>query len=87
MKNLDEKTAQQVNAQSDINRQLGSLLERWYTRDTPGCAFCNVPDPAFTHEDTGAREFCDDECRQDFERIVNARLAVGKRDMAQRGYD
>lgn len=76
-----------VNQQSDLNAKLGSLLEQWYLRDTPGCQFCNAPDPAYTDEDTGVHEFCDEECKEAYERVFEARTTLGKRDMNQRGYD
>lgn len=76
-----------VNQQSDLNAKLGSLLEAWYTRDTAGCDFCNAPSPEYQDDDTGQNEFCDEECKEAFEQIFEARLTLGNRDMAQRGYD
>jgi hypothetical protein len=70
-----------------LDQQLGSLLEAWTTRDLPAdqCRFCTerlaeaVDDPA--------EQFCDDDCEADFETVLDARVALGQRDLDQRGYD
>jgi len=87
MKDLEESIGRRVNSQSEMNHDLGSLLEAWTTRDSPGCAFCNAPSPDYTSEDTGGREFCDEDCKEGFEKVIEARLALGRRDLEQRGYD
>lgn len=76
-----------VNRQTKINAKLGSLIERWYTRSTDGCDFCNAPDPEHQTDETGQNEFCDEECAESFVQVFEARLALGDRDMAQRGFD
>lgn len=89
MKDPDEHdyNRTQVNQQSDLNAKLGSLMERWLTRDTPGCAFCNAPDPDYQDDDTGVHEFCDEACAEAFEKVLDARVTLSKRDLDQRGYD
>lgn len=72
--------------QDTLDQQIGSLLEAWYTRDVDEdqCRFCNerLDEPAPAQE-----RFCDDECEDAFEKVFEARLAIGKRDLEQRGYD
>lgn len=67
-----------------IDDQLGSIIESWTTRDTgEGCRFCGEPvgdvDPA--------EKFCDEKCSDRFDTVVEARIALGKRDVEQRGFD
>jgi hypothetical protein len=72
----------------NLDQQLGSLIEAWYTRDVPDghCQFCNE---AIDGEPVtkGAHEYCDDSCRDDLEQVLQARLVIGERDLEQRGYD
>lgn len=85
MKDTDTYDAEEANAQSDLNAQIGSLLERWTTRDTSGCRWCNAPledEPA-----TPTEAFCDDDCQESWQQVLDARIEIGKRDMSQRGYD
>ena len=73
--------------QQKLDQVLGSLIEAWYTRDVAAdqCRFCNetLDEPT----DDPAGKFCSDECEQRMETVMDARIAIGKRDMAQRGYD
>jgi len=63
-----------------IDQQIGSLLERWLTASIPDhCSFCRV-------EETD-EEFCSEECEENFQTVMDARLAIGRRDLEQRGYD
>lgn len=67
---------------------LGSVMENWVTRDVPHghCRFCNesVGDDAVTE---GRQQFCDTDCKEQFQTVFSARLALGRRDLDQRGYD
>jgi hypothetical protein len=73
---------------SNLDQRLGSLLGAWTTRDVPAdrCRFCNERLNEGVVIDPDER-FCDDDCEADFETVVDARLALGRRDLAQRGYD
>jgi hypothetical protein len=71
-----------------VDQQLGSILENWYTRDVPDghCRFCNErhgDDPI----EQGQQRFCDEGCHDQFKKVFQARLALGNRDMDQRGFD
>jgi hypothetical protein len=72
---------------SDLDQQLGSLLEAWTTRDVPACQcrFCN--EQLFEPVDDPAEQFCDCDCADAFETVLDARIALGNRDLHQRGYD
>jgi hypothetical protein len=70
---------------SELDQQLGSIIEGWTCRDTGEyCRFCAV-------ERVGdvppIEKYCSDECEERFNKVMAARLAVGKRDLEQRGYD
>jgi len=68
-----------------LDQLIGSLLENWLTRDTGNrCRFCNLElgDP----REPGDR-FCSARCKEDFNKVFEARLAIGKRDLDQRGFD
>lgn len=69
---------------TSIDQQLGRILETWITRDIPDrfCQFCN-----YEIEDPDRDEFCSEECQQRFDKVVEARAVIGKRDMEHRGYD
>lgn len=70
-----------------IDVHIGSLLEAWLTRDTPGCDYCNEPlDEETVHRDSGLT-FCDESCRVDYETVREARTVIGERDLRQRGFD
>lgn len=70
--------------QRQLDQELGWLLESWTTRDTgEGCRFCNTPVGDVPNEE----KFCDETCEERFEQVMEARVAVGKRDLQQRGYD
>jgi transposase-like protein len=72
---------------SDLDQQLGSLLEAWTTRDVPSnqCRFCN--EQLFEPVDDPAEQFCDCDCADAFETVLDTRIALGNRDLHQRGYD
>ena len=68
----------------DLDQQIGSILEAWITRDTDGvCRFCN----SHVGDVAPDERFCTDECKDRFEKVLDARIALGKRDLQQRGYD
>lgn len=68
-----------------LDQKLGSILEAWINRGTPGaCRFCNEPvDGALEPSE----QFCSEQCEERFETVMDARIALGQRDMEQRGYD
>jgi hypothetical protein len=73
----------------NLNAQIGSILEGWLLEGVTGaCQFCREdlgPD-----DDTvtkGELVFCSEECREDWKTVQEARLALGKRDLEQRGFD
>jgi hypothetical protein len=71
---------------NELDQQIGSILEAWINRDVDDdqCRFCNeqLDEPA----PPGDR-YCDDECEAAMDQVFDARIAIGKRDMEQRGYD
>lgn len=69
-----------------LDQQLGSLLESWVNRDLPAdrCRFCNEQ---LDEEQPPEDRYCDEDCEERFEAVLEARLAIGKRDIQQRGYD
>ena len=69
----------------DIDEIIGSLLENWLTRRLRGqCRFCGK----FVLEDLPANEqFCSVECKSNWQKVMEVRLAIGKRDLKRRGYD
>ena len=70
-----------------LDQLIGSLLDRWTTRDVAAdqCRFCNeaLDEPT----DDPSERFCSEACGERFEKVMAARIAIGKRDIAQRGYD
>jgi len=68
----------------DWDQLIGSILERWLTTKISGkCRFCRKPVEA-----TNPREqFCGPECREDWKLVQAARIAIGRRDLKQRGYN
>jgi len=68
----------------DWDQMIGSILERWLTTLWPGrCRFCRKPVQAEDPRD----QFCGPECRAEWEKVQEARIAIGSRDLRQRGYD
>jgi len=70
----------------DYDQVLGSILERWLTTRVKGrCRFCRqlLPNPTVHIKD----QFCDEKCRGNWQKVMEARLVIGKRDFKQRGYD
>lgn len=69
-----------------LDQVVGSLLEAWTTREVPAdhCRFCNE---SLDEEPLPDRRFCDESCEADFEKVLEARIALGERDLEQRGYD
>lgn len=72
--------------QSSLDQQIGSIIEGWTTRETGGyCRFCALE---YVGDDVDPSEqFCSDECEEHFQTVGKARILIGQRDMAQRGYD
>ena len=70
---------------TSLDQQLGSILEAWVQRDVPEdhCRFCNEPLDELK-EPSG--RYCDEECASAFGDVLQARLALGERDMRQRGF-
>ena len=71
----------------NLDQQLGSIIEAWATRDVAAdqCRFCNETLDAPTDDPT--ERFCDEDCQIGWETVMDARIALGKRDLSQRGYD
>lgn len=69
-----------------LDQQVGSIMEAWLTRETnPNqCRFCNN---SLDWEADPAERFCDNDCEEAFEAVQEARVAIGERDLRQRGYD
>lgn len=68
-----------------VDQHLGSFLERWLTQDTgPYCRFCRVEPVG---DVAPPKKFCSDGCREQFQVVMEARSAIGQRDLQQRGYD
>lgn len=79
---LDHSTPYWTN---DLDQHIGSLIEAWTSRDTGEyCRFC-------AQEHVGAvdpsERFCSEECEEAFRTVMEARFAIGRRDMDLRGYD
>jgi hypothetical protein len=77
---------------------IGSMLENWITRDVgPRCRFDNIQLPINMIDEAGKRatvvrallseQFCGPACREAFEKVVEARAIIGKRDLHRRGFD
>lgn len=70
----------------ELDQAIGSIIKAWTTRDVDDdqCRFCNErldePKPP-------AERYCDETCEERMDKVFEARIAIGKRDMAQRGYD
>lgn len=71
---------------SRLDQQLGSLLDSWVHRDLPAdrCRFCTEE---IGDEQPPQDRFCDDDCEDAFDLVLEARLEIGQRDLEQRGYD
>lgn len=68
----------------NLDQQIGSLLEAWLTRETGAhCRFCNE----WVGDLPPAELFCNEECKENWQTVQDARRAIGQRDMEQRGYD
>jgi hypothetical protein len=72
---------------ADYDQILGSILERWLTTKVPKnkCRFCRKELKKPAHDPKN--QFCDQECFRGWQKVMAARLAIGKRDLKQRGYD
>ena len=71
--------------ESHLDQEIGSVLEAWTTRDTGEyCRFC-----ANEHVGDAPPEerFCSDDCREDFQKVLDARITIGERDLELRGFD
>jgi hypothetical protein len=70
-----------------LDQHLGSILEAWTTRDVDGdrCRFCT--DHLEAPVEDSSDQFCNEECAAAFETVMDARIALGHRDLEQRGYD
>lgn len=73
------------NGGADWDDLIGSILERWLTTSIHGqCRFCRDPvDPKLKAPD----QFCSPECRANWQKVMEARIVIGKRDLKKRGYD
>lgn len=70
---------------SQLDQQLGSILEAWVTQETGDrCRFCRQER---VRDASKNDRFCSEGCREDFKQVQQARLALGQRDLEQRGYD
>lgn len=71
---------------NQLDQQIGSLLEAWINRDVPSdrCRFCNEP---LDDSEPPAARYCDESCEEAFDQVLEARLAIGRRDLDQRGFD
>lgn len=71
--------------QHDLDQHIGSLLEAWTTRDTGEfCRFCAVEHVGDVEPD---EKFCSEDCETAFQTVLAARVAIGDRDLDERGYD
>ena len=70
---------------SKLDQRIGTMLETWTTRDTGAyCRFCADERVGDVDEQD---KFCSSKCRERFDQVLEARVAIGSRDMDQRGYD
>jgi hypothetical protein len=69
-----------------LDQLLGSMMEAWINRDVDEdqCRFCNE---RLEEATPAAERYCSVECEQRMETVLEARVAIGNRDMEQRGYD
>jgi hypothetical protein len=70
-----------------LDKHVGSILEAWTTRnvDADQCRFCS--DRLDAPAEDAAERFCDEDCADAFETVMQARIALGQRDLSQRGFD
>ena len=69
----------------DLDQHIGSLIEGWVTRDTGEfCRFCAVEHVGDVPPD---EKFCSQDCEEAFQTVMEARAAIGERDLELRGYD
>ena len=71
----------------NLDQRIGSLLEAWATRDVAAdqCRFCN--ETLDTPTEDPSERFCSESCSEHFGTVMDARIAISKRDLDQRGYD
>jgi len=69
----------------DVDEMIGSIIENWLTKNIKGkCRFCGAP---VSENLKPVDQFCSDECRANWQKVCDARIAIGKRDLKRRGYD
>lgn len=69
----------------DIDEMIGSLLENWLTRKCKGqCRFCGnvVSQNLYPKE-----QFCSEQCKANWQKVMEARVVIGERDLKRRGFD
>lgn len=72
-------------AVSQLDQTIGSQLEAWLTRETGDyCRFCAT---VLVGDVEPEERFCSESCEEDYQLVRDARIAIGKRDLEQRGYD
>lgn len=70
----------------DHDQTIGSILERWLTTPCKGkCRFCRQPLEDLDVEPN--EQFCSLNCKNDWHKVMRARIAIGQRDLRQRGHD
>lgn len=71
---------------SELDQKIGSLLEAWINRPTgeANCRFCEEP---LEEEKPANKRYCSDDCEKALRKVMEARIAIGERDLQQRGYD
>jgi hypothetical protein len=69
-----------------LDQLIGSMLENWLTKDCPKgyCRFCRKPVDGRLRPEV---QFCDGKCKANFDKVQEARIVIGKRDLERRGYD
>lgn len=69
----------------DWDEVIGSILERWLTTTYKSkCRFCRKP---VSKDMKPPDQFCSKDCKEKWQKIMEARLVIGKRDLDRRGYD
>jgi hypothetical protein len=69
---------------NQFDQILGSILEAWLVRKTNCCRFCNEK---IDVKKDFKNQFCSEICKIRFEKIFDARMMFGERDIRSRGYD
>jgi hypothetical protein len=74
---------------SHLDQKIGSVLEAWLLEGVEGaCQFCREPlGPDDETVTEGKNVFCTEDCRDNWKTVFDARTAIGKRDLEQRGFD